>query len=125
MEVASLDKKLIQKTSVLLVIPSGSVTMNSIYQLNDMLASENCDPFKTLMSKNQLTQLVSNSPFCQIVEDLSNQSICLFFEKDSKLLIDDIMAWLRTLPIGSRAEMHNLLICRKEHLIRVPIFKPS
>ena len=43
----------------------------------------------------QLIEIIDRTPFCQIAEELSGQSICVFVEDNANENVERLLKWLR------------------------------
>lgn len=107
----------LQKTEMLYVLPLDSMNLPEITSLIKALASE---PRKAVLSKTALLNLINKSPFCQIHDYIYEQNVVFFIEQDVTANYDAFISWLRKNKKESDVEPYDILICKKDHLIRIP-----
>jgi hypothetical protein len=114
----SKEKARLQNTEMLFVLPLSVMNLPDITSLNKVLVSE---PYKTVMTKANLVAMVDRTPFCQVSDYLSDSSVVFFVDKrNSADNYTNFMKWVRT-NIKRVEQPFDVLVCRKEHCIRIPI----
>jgi hypothetical protein len=114
-------KKILQKTEMLILFPLSSVKMEGISQLRKLVKEANV----LVLSRNKLVSLVDGSPYSQIVASnaATNSNFCIFVENSNMIeKYELILKWIRQVQKESwDLDNLNVLICKKGHLITIPI----
>jgi hypothetical protein len=107
---------------MLFILPLNSIKMAEITSLNKGLVSE---PYKAVISKTNLIDLVDRTPYCQIADFLSDQNICFFIEREVDANYESFTKWIRQIKKEERDKAFEILVCKKEHFLRLPITSPE
>ena len=105
---------IIARTELLVVVPVSAVGLKQVSGLKAALLGElnrrermSCfsifersslppgEPRQAALSKAQLVEIIDRTPFCQIAEELSGQSICVFVENSANENVERLLKWLR------------------------------
>ena len=113
------DRQRLQRAELLFVLPLNSMKLADITSLNKALVDE---PFKAVISKANLIDMVDRTPYCQIVDFLSDQNICFFVDHYEKENYEAFTKWIRQLKRGKEfskdSKAFEILLCKKEHFIK-------
>lgn len=112
------DREMLQNSEMLLVLPLDSIKLAEITSLNKGLVSE---PYKAVISKANLIDLVDRTPYCQIIDHISDQNVCFFIQREVQANYESFTKWIRQIKKGEDRDgsaAFEILVCKKEHFIR-------